>query len=138
MPDEEYNPFLMEWNGIKIYHNRDSIKRGDKIFTEEDIKNIAETEFKEKLQDPKQCTGTGGVAQAAIWAQNKSKIIAHLLNCNENDLQYVELPHQMYEKKTGVYIHYKVEVILYYQGVLISQWSGGDFGDIHLYFVTQK
>lgn len=135
MVNENDNPFIFEWNGIKVHQNRFSIEKGEIILTQNDLEKI-KTDI--QLEDASKYIGTGGGLQAAIWASNKKKLIAHVLKCSESDLKYIPIERSLtYDKEEMIETH-NTEIILYCSGVLIGNWNGRDFGDIDYYFVTKK
>jgi len=127
----------MEWNGIEITLSQYAQERGEKIYTEEDLKEIAE-KCRDLLEDPAKYAGTGGGLQAATYAKNRRVLIAKLLNTDVENLRYIEIPPPVTYDKKDIFIHRETKVVADTTGVLISQWTGGDFNDIKYYFVTKK
>lgn len=129
----------MEWNGIEVRLSTHAQERGDKIYTEEDLKKLThEVELQELEELQEVPLGAGGGPQAVAWANNKRKLIAKLLNCSEEELKYNSItPPSAYTKREMVEEHNTI-LTCDTTGVLIEEWTGLDFNDFNFYFVTVK
>jgi len=104
---------------------------GVNVFYQKDIERIAK-EIKDQLVGDEEPTH-------AKWALNKRKCIAHLLGCEVKDLKYIHLPAPcVYRDKDEVIVIEKHSLLIKKSGALISEWTGGDFGDYKYYFVTTR